>query len=93
MTVVFVHPDSDSPRFHLEVGRSAFQKFADLIGLSSIEVYGRPNEVVLALLYAKQPCWERTVLSTCMSAAPASCGWGGRILMGCQHERSPSQPQ
>lgn len=53
MTVVSVHPDSDSLRFHLEVGRSAFQKFADLIDLYSIEVYGRPNEEVLSLLEDK----------------------------------------
>lgn len=53
MTVVSVHPDSDSLRLHMEVGRSAFQKFADLIDLYSIEVYGRPSDEVLSLLEDK----------------------------------------
>lgn len=53
MTVVSVHPDSDSLRLHMEVGRSAFQKFADLIDLYSIEVYGRPSDEALSLLEDK----------------------------------------
>jgi len=53
MTVVSVHPNSDSLRLHMEVGRSAFQKFADLIDLKSIEVYGRPSDEVLSLLEDK----------------------------------------
>lgn len=53
MTVVSIHPDSDSLRLHMEVGRSAFQKFADLIDLYSIEVYGQPSDEVLSLLEDK----------------------------------------
>lgn len=53
MTVVSIHPDSDSLRLHMEVGRSAFQKFADLIDLYSIEVYGQPTNEVLSLLEEK----------------------------------------
>lgn len=53
MTVVSLHPDSDSLRLHMEVGRSAFQKFADLIDLYSIEVYGQPSDEVLSLLEDK----------------------------------------
>lgn len=53
MTVVSVHPDSDSLRLHMEVGRSAFQEFADLIDLHAIEVYGRPSAEVLAMLENK----------------------------------------
>ena len=53
MTVVSLHPDSDSLRLHMELGRSAFQKFADLIDLYSIEVYGRPSDEVLSLLEDK----------------------------------------
>lgn len=45
--------DSDSLRLHLEVGRSAFQKFAALIDLYSIEVYGQPSDEVLSLLEDK----------------------------------------
>ena len=29
MTVVSVHPDAESLRLHMEVGRAAFQEFAD----------------------------------------------------------------
>lgn len=53
MTVVSVHPDSDSLALHLEVGRAAFSQFADLIDLHSIEVYGRLPEQVVALLEDK----------------------------------------
>lgn len=53
MTVVSVHPDSESLRFHLEVGRSAFKDFADLIDLYSIEAYGRPSDEVITLLEDK----------------------------------------
>lgn len=35
------------------MGRSAFQGFADLIDLRSIEVYGRPSDEALALLEDK----------------------------------------
>lgn len=53
MTVLSVHPDSDSLQHHMEVGRSAFQKFADLIDLQAIEVYGRPSDEVISLLEDK----------------------------------------
>lgn len=53
MTVVSIHPDSASLELHLRVGRSAFQGFADLIDLRSIEVYGRPSDEALALLEDK----------------------------------------
>jgi hypothetical protein len=41
MTVVAVHPDSASLEFHLDHGNEEFRKFADLVRLSRIEVYGR----------------------------------------------------
>lgn len=53
MTVVSIHPDSASLELHLRVGRSAFQGFAALIELRSIEVYGRPSDEALALLEDK----------------------------------------
>ena len=40
MTVVALHPDSESLEFHMDTGAAEFQKFADLIDLSRIEVYG-----------------------------------------------------
>lgn len=53
MTVVAVHPDSASLEFHLDVGRDEFRKFADLIQLSRIDVYGRVSEAVLDRLHRK----------------------------------------
>jgi len=53
MTVVAVHPDSASMEFHMEVGGPAFRKFADLINLQSIEVYGEPSDTVLKQLRQK----------------------------------------
>ena len=53
MTVVAVHPDSDSLQFHLETGATEFQKFADLIDLSNIEVYGVVSDGVLERLNRK----------------------------------------
>lgn len=53
MTVVAIHPDSDSLELHMEVGRSAFAGFADFIDMKAIEVYGNPSEKVLELLEKK----------------------------------------
>ena len=44
MTVLHVHPDSASLDFHMEVAGPRFAKFADLLTLSSIHVYGEPSE-------------------------------------------------
>ena len=53
MTVVAVHPDSESLEFHMDVGLAEFRKFADLIDLSRIEVYGAVSEPVLERLGQK----------------------------------------
>lgn len=53
MTVVQVHPDSASMEFHLKVAGPAFAKFADLIKLSTMDVYGKPSDAVLAQLRQK----------------------------------------
>jgi hypothetical protein len=53
MTVVAVHPDSASLEFHLEVGAAEFRKFADLIELTRIEVYGAVSDSVLERLHGK----------------------------------------
>lgn len=53
MTVIAIHPDSDSLVMHMEIGRSAFKGFADFIDMRAIEVYGRPTERVLELLEDK----------------------------------------
>jgi hypothetical protein len=53
MTVVAVHPDSASLEFHLDHGNEEFRKFADLVRLSRIEVYGRVGSGVLDRLHRK----------------------------------------
>lgn len=53
MTVVAVHPDSESLEFHLDVGAAKFRKFADLLDLLKIEVYGAVSEPVLERLGQK----------------------------------------
>ena len=53
MTVVHIHPDSASLQKHMEVGGPAFRRFADLLTLSSIRVYGEPGEKVLRQLQDK----------------------------------------
>lgn len=53
MSVVAVHPDSASLEFHLDAGAAEFRKFAHLIKLSRIDVYGRVSETVLERLHQK----------------------------------------
>jgi quinol monooxygenase YgiN len=53
MTVVAVHRDSASLEFHMDVGAAEFRKFADLIDLLKIEVYGRVSEAVVKRLHQK----------------------------------------
>ncbi len=53
MTVVAVHPDSASLEFHMDVGAAEFRKFADLIDLARIEVYGRVSDAVLERIHQK----------------------------------------
>jgi hypothetical protein len=53
MTVIAVHPDSESLEVHMDEGREEFRKFSDLIVLSRIEVYGRVSDAVLERLHQK----------------------------------------
>ncbi len=53
MTVVAVHPDSASLEHHMDTGAEEFRKFAELIDLDGIEVYGAVSEAVLERLHAK----------------------------------------
>lgn len=53
MTVIAIHPDSQSLETHMEVGREAFREFAELIDMQSIHVYGQPSDKVLRLLDEK----------------------------------------
>ena len=53
MTVVQVHPDSASMGYHMTVAGPAFSGFAELITLSTLDVYGEPSEELLELLRRK----------------------------------------
>lgn len=53
MSVIHVHPDPGSLEFHMKVAGPAFRRFADLITLSSIHIYGRPSEKALRELQEK----------------------------------------
>jgi ribonucleotide monophosphatase NagD (HAD superfamily) len=53
MTVVQVHPDSASMEYHMTVAGPAFVGFAELITLSTLDVYGKPSEELLELLRRK----------------------------------------
>jgi hypothetical protein len=53
MSVVAVHPDSAALEFHMEVGEAEFRKFADLVELSSIAVYGEVSDAALERLNRK----------------------------------------
>lgn len=53
MTVVAVHPDSASLEFHLDRGGAEFRKYADLIELLRIEIYGRVSDAVHERVHEK----------------------------------------
>jgi hypothetical protein len=53
MTVVHVHADAGSLDRHLEVGGPVFRKFADLLILRSIHVFGEPSDRAMELLREK----------------------------------------
>jgi hypothetical protein len=53
MTVVHVHPDSASLGYHMEVAGPIFRRFADLVTLSSIHIYGEPGEEALEQAHEK----------------------------------------
>ena len=53
MSVVAVHPDSAALELHMDVGETEFRKFADLVDLLSIAVYGEVSDAVLEKLNQK----------------------------------------
>lgn len=52
-SVVHIHRDAASLDRHLAVAGPQFSKFADLVELQSIDVYGTPSEAAIAALQAK----------------------------------------
>jgi hypothetical protein len=57
MTAVAVHPDAESMEFHKKVAGRAFRNFTEFIKLSTVEVYGKPSDVLL-----EQLRWKTRVL-------------------------------
>ena len=53
MTVIHLHHDSASLEYHMDVAGPAFRRFADLLTLSSIRVYGSPSKKAVGQLYEK----------------------------------------
>ena len=47
MTVVQVHPTSESFERHMEIAGPVFRKFADLLTLSRIDFYGATSRIAL----------------------------------------------
>jgi hypothetical protein len=53
MTVIHTHVDSASLEYRMDVAGPAFGRFADLVTLSSICIYGEPSEKALRQLHDK----------------------------------------
>jgi hypothetical protein len=53
MTVLQVHPDSASMERHMELAGPVFAKFADLVVLRTVDIYGSPSEKVVEQLRRK----------------------------------------
>jgi len=53
MTVLQVHPDSASMERHMELAGPVFAKFADLVFLRTVDIYGSPSEKVVEQLRRK----------------------------------------
>ena len=61
-----LHADSASFDYHMDVAGPAFPRFADLLTLSSIRVYGEPSDKAVGQLHEKARllgCEEVTVHS------------------------------
>src|SRR5678816_4654433 len=53
VTVIQLHPDSASMELHMQVAASRFRRFADLLTLRSMGIYGTPTAQLLDQLRAK----------------------------------------
>jgi hypothetical protein len=53
MTVVQIHPGSTSLERHLTVAGPVFRRFADLLTLARVDVYGSPSEAALEQMRSK----------------------------------------
>ena len=53
VTVVQIHPDAASLEYHMKVAGPMFGRFAELLQLLTMDVYGDPSDALLDLLRAK----------------------------------------
>jgi len=53
LTVLQVHPDSASLEHHMTIAGPAFPRFAELIRMRAMDVYGEPSDDLLRLLRQK----------------------------------------
>jgi quinol monooxygenase YgiN len=53
MTVVQVHPDAASMERHMEIAGPVFARFADMVDLRTVDIYGSPSERVVEQLQRK----------------------------------------
>ncbi len=53
MTVVQIHPDSESLELHMKIAGPVFLRFVSLVDLLAIDIYGEPSAGLLAQLKAK----------------------------------------
>ncbi|HEX6581738.1 MAG TPA: hypothetical protein VF195_12820 [Actinomycetota bacterium] len=53
MTVLQIHPDSASMERHMELAGPVFARFADLVVLRTVDIYGSPSEKVVEQLRRK----------------------------------------
>jgi quinol monooxygenase YgiN len=71
MTVVHVHPDSESLEYHMEVAGPVFQNFMELVTLSSIHIYGEPSEKLLGQVHEKARLLGRGAVAVVVDASYA----------------------
>jgi hypothetical protein len=53
MTVIQIHPDSASLELHMTMAAEKFARFADLVRLARMDIYGHASEGALELLRRK----------------------------------------
>ena len=53
MTVVQIHPSSESMEVHMKLAGPIFQKFTELVVLSRIDFYGTPSDALLEQMRQK----------------------------------------
>lgn len=82
MTVIHVHADSASLDFHMDVAGPRFARFAELLTLSSIRIFGAPSAKSVRQLEDK----VRLLGTGEVTVHPLHTGFG-RFKLACAPER------